>query len=56
LANDESKPTIERRSFEDRGVLENNRPDGLGKPSDDQPVLPSRQPIPTPPDITKRRK
>lgn len=23
-------------------------PDGLGSPSNDQPVLPSRQPIPTP--------
>jgi hypothetical protein len=29
---------------------------GLGKSSDDQPNLPSRQPVATPKDVTKRKK
>jgi hypothetical protein len=31
-------------------------PDGVGEVSPDQPVLPSRQPIPTPKDVTPRKK
>jgi hypothetical protein len=47
--------TIERGSYGDRGVLESGRPDGVGSPSDDQPILPSRQAVRTPDDITKRK-
>jgi hypothetical protein len=36
--------------------LDDRYPDGVGEVSPDQPVLPSRQPIPTPKDITKRKK
>ena len=42
---DESKPTIERGSFGDRGVLESGRPDGLGEVGGDQPVLPNPQAV-----------
>jgi hypothetical protein len=52
MTND-TEPTIERTSRD--GVLERGRPDGLGQPSDDQPNLPSRQPIRTPPNFTKKR-
>jgi len=31
----DSRPTIERGSYGDRGVLEGNRPDGVGKPGGD---------------------
>ena len=31
-------------------------PDGVGEPSSDEPVYPSRQPIPTPKDVTRRKK
>lgn len=36
----DSRPTIERGSYGDRGVLEGNRPDGVGKPSKEQPPSP----------------
>jgi hypothetical protein len=36
------------------GILERGRPDGLGKASEDQPVLPSRQPIKTPGDVKRK--
>jgi hypothetical protein len=39
------------------GTLDDaTRPDGYGSPSNDQPVLPSRQPVPTPRDVTPRKK
>jgi hypothetical protein len=40
------------------GTLDDlSRPDGHGKPGGgDDPVLPSRQPIPTPPNITRKRR
>jgi hypothetical protein len=50
----DDKATIERGTYGDRGVLERGRPDGLGSPSDDQPILPSRQPIRTPPDVKRK--
>jgi hypothetical protein len=34
--NNDNKPTIERGSYGDRGVLESERPDGLGSASKDQ--------------------
>jgi hypothetical protein len=37
--NNDDQPTIERGTYGDRGVLERGRPDGLGSPSDDEPVL-----------------
>jgi len=49
---DESKPTIERGSFGDRGVLESGRPDGLGEVGGDQPVLPNPQAVKVPGDVT----
>ena len=55
MADNESKPTIERGSYGDRGVLEQGRPDGVGYPSSDQEVLPSRQPVKIG-DIPPRRK
>jgi hypothetical protein len=50
----DDKPTIERGAYGDRGVLERCRPDGVGVPSDDQPVLPGRQPVPTPGDVKRK--
>jgi hypothetical protein len=40
----------------DSGVLEKNRPDGYGKPSDDQPNLPNPQPVKVPGNVTRPRK
>jgi hypothetical protein len=48
--------TIERGSYGDRGVLEANRPDGYGSPSNDQPVRPSQEKVTIPTDFPKRRK
>jgi hypothetical protein len=53
-ANDDS--TIERGSYGDRGVLEKGRPDGVGKPSNDQPNFPNPQPVKVPGNVTKPRK
>ena len=36
--------------------LDTNFPDGVGKPSDDQPNLPNPQPVKVPGSITPRRK
>ncbi len=36
--------------------LDTTFPDGVGKPSEADPVLPSRQPVRTPGDITPRRR
>jgi hypothetical protein len=52
----DDRTTIERGSYGDRGVLERNRPDGLGKSSDDQPNLPNPQPVNVPGNITRPRK
>jgi hypothetical protein len=41
----DSRPTIERGSYGDRSVLEEGRTDGVGKPGDNQPNLPSQQPV-----------
>jgi hypothetical protein len=53
MANDESKPTIERGSYGDRDVLERNRPEGYGYPSSDQPNLPNPQPVKVPTDFPR---
>jgi hypothetical protein len=42
----DNSPTIERGSFSDRAPLEQGRPDGVGKPSDDQPIIGARVAIP----------
>ena len=52
----ENKPTIERGSFGDRGVLESGRPDGLGEVGGDQPVLPNPQAVKVPGDVTPRKR
>ena len=54
MANDDN--TIERGGPGDRGVLEKGRPDDVGKCSDDQPILPSRQPVNIPSDFPRRKK
>jgi hypothetical protein len=53
--NDDNKPTIERGSYGDRGVLENGRPDGLGSPSKDQTST-SDQLIKVPTSFTRKKK
>ena len=53
----DNSSTNNDRFFEQGGQkLDNRFPDGLGEPSDDAPVLPSSQPVPTPRDVTPRRK
>ena len=51
--NDSDKPTIEQGGT---GILERGRPDGLGSPSNDQPVLPSREKVTVPSGFPRRRK
>ena len=51
MANDDSKIPQQGGTLDDA-----SRPNGYGTPSEDQPVLPSRQPVPTPKDVTKRKK
>jgi hypothetical protein len=53
--NNDDRPTIERGSQGDRGVLEKNRPDGLGSPSNDQPVRPSPEKVTIPTDFPRRK-
>jgi hypothetical protein len=55
MANDKNPLPVTRK---EGGTLDDlSRPDGLGKVGGgDDPVLPSRQPIPTPPNITRKRK
>jgi hypothetical protein len=54
MADQNNNPAV--GSASEGGLLDTSRPDGLGTPSDDQPVLPSKQPVRTPPDVTKRKK
>ncbi len=56
MTNNDDKPTMEGGSYGDRRVLEQGRPDGYGKPSDDQPNLPSPQPVKVPGNVTRPRK
>jgi hypothetical protein len=37
-------------------LLDESRPNGHGSPSPNDPVLPSRQPVQTPRDVTPRKK
>jgi hypothetical protein len=55
MANDSSKSdsTIEQGGS---GILEKGRPDGVGKCSDDQPILPSRQAVNIPTNFPRRKK
>jgi hypothetical protein len=53
MASDNSGKTIEQGGS---GILERNRPDGLGSPSSDQPNLPNPQPVKVPGNITRRKK
>jgi hypothetical protein len=38
------------------GTLEDSRPDGRGKPSENDPALPSRQPVNIPPGFPRRNR
>jgi hypothetical protein len=51
MANDDSKIPHQGGTKDDQTF-----PDGVGKPSENDPVLPSRQPISTPREITPRKK
>jgi hypothetical protein len=37
-------------------ILERGRPDGVGKPSNDQPNMPNPQPVKIPGNVTRRKK
>jgi len=52
----ENKSTLERGSYEDRGVLERGRPDGYGYPSENPPALPSKEKAQIPQDWPRTRK
>ena len=54
MANDDYKLPVTRPQGGQKD--DQTFPDGLGSPSNDAPVLPSRQPVPTPRDVTPRKK